>query len=214
MLISEMITEERIDVRASLRDDIVRVAPADAEAAVGIITSAFSRDPVNRWIYPRAVDYFTNFPEFVWAFSGRSFTSGTAFCTPDGTGAALWLPPGEEPDEGAIMSHVERTTSAEVKKDLMPVLEMMGEMHPLEPHWYLPMIGVDTYSQGRGAGSALMNHAVSMIDEAGMPAYLESTNSRNIPLYQRFGFTVTGIIEHGACPPIYPMYRAARGKGA
>ena len=26
----------------------------------------------------------------------------------------------------------------------------MGEFHPTEPHWYLPLIGVDVTKQGRG----------------------------------------------------------------
>jgi ribosomal protein S18 acetylase RimI-like enzyme len=210
MMISEAITQEQIDVRASLRDDIVKVAPSEAATAVGIITSAFSSDPVARWMYPDPADYFTYFPRFIRGFAGEAFKAGTAYRTPDGSGAALWLAPETETDSDPLIDLFWESTSTEIQEDLFPVFDMMGEMHPLEPHWYLPMIGVDTYRQGLGAGSALLNHAVAMIDEAGLPAYLESSNPRNIPLYERFGFSVTGIIEHGKCPPIYPMYRPSR----
>ena len=210
MMISEAITQEQIDVGASLRDEIRRVSPNEANSAIGVITSAFSTDPVARWMYPDPADYFMYFPSFIRGFAGAAFEAGTAFQTPDGSGAALWLAPGTETDSDPLIDLFWESTSGEVQEDLFPVFEMMGEMHPVEPHWYLPMIGVDTYRQGFGAGSALMNHAVAMIDEAGLSAYLESSNPRNIPLYERYGFSVTGIIEHGKCPPIYPMYRPSR----
>ena len=41
-------------------------------------------------------------------------------------------------------------------------------------------------------------------------AYLESTNARNLPLYQRFGFEVTRMIRVGASPAVWPMIRRAR----
>ena len=56
-----------------------------------------------------------------------------------------------------------------------------------------PAIGVDPAHQGKGT-----------------PAYLESTNSANIPLYERHGFEVLATIQVGSSPPIFPMLRSAR----
>jgi ribosomal protein S18 acetylase RimI-like enzyme len=86
----------------------------------------------------------------------------------------------------------------------------MGAFHPAHPHWYLPMIGVDTGQQGRGVGTSLMQHALAACDDDRLPAYLESTNPRNVPLYERFGFEAIDIIRSGEAPPIIPMYRKAR----
>ena len=47
-------------------------------------------------------------------------------------------------------------------------------------------------------------------DAAGRPAYLEATNLRNVPLYERFGFKAVGQIKTRNSPPIIPMVRAAR----
>jgi hypothetical protein len=44
-------------------------------------------------------------------------------------------------------------------------------------------------------------------DRAGLAAYLESTNPRNISLYVRFGFEIVGTIQVGSSPPIFPMRR-------
>jgi hypothetical protein len=41
-------------------------------------------------------------------------------------------------------------------------------------------------------------------------AYLESSNLRNVPLYERHGFKVLGTIQAGGSPPITPMLRKPR----
>ena len=92
---------------------------------------------------------------------------------------------------------------------LFAVFEQMGQYHPDEPHWYLPLIGVDPAQQGKGYGSALLKYALRRCDEDGSPAYLESSNPKNIPLYRRHGFEVLGTIQVGSSPPITPMLRRA-----
>ena len=86
----------------------------------------------------------------------------------------------------------------------------MDESHPEEHHWYLPIVGVDPNAQGHGLGGALMRHAVTRCDEEGALAYLESTNPRNISLYQRHGFEAMGKIQIGAAPLVTPMLRRPR----
>jgi ribosomal protein S18 acetylase RimI-like enzyme len=54
-----------------------------------------------------------------------------------------------------------------------------------------------------------MKHALDRCDSEGLPAYLESTNPRNISLYQRHGFQVMGEIKFGASPVVTPMIRPA-----
>jgi hypothetical protein len=43
-----------------------------------------------------------------------------------------------------------------------------------------------------------------------VPAYLESTNPRNIPLYRRHGFEPTGAIRSGSSPTLVPMLHRPR----
>jgi ribosomal protein S18 acetylase RimI-like enzyme len=86
----------------------------------------------------------------------------------------------------------------------------MGSYHPSEPHWYLPMIGVDPVHQHKGHGSALLRHALRQCDDQHAPAYLESSNPANIPLYERHGFVTMGTIQERSSPPIVPMLRTAR----
>jgi hypothetical protein len=60
-----------------------------------------------------------------------------------------------------------------------------------------------------GFGGALMKEALVLIDEQGLPSYLESSNPRNISLYERHGFEVMGTIQFGTSPVITPMIRTA-----
>lgn len=189
---------------------ITVVPAAEEERAVATLVLAFSSDPVSRWVWPDSRWYLTSAPDFVRAFGGRAFAQGTAHCTSDYVGAALWLPPGVEPDEGAMVALLQRTVAEEIQQDLFSVLEQMGGYHPGEPHWYLPLIGVDPAHQGKGRGSELLRHALVTCDRDGTPAYLESSNPRNIPLYERHGFELLGAIQVGMSPPIFPMLRKPR----
>jgi ribosomal protein S18 acetylase RimI-like enzyme len=119
----------------------------------------------------------------------------------------LWLRPGVHPDEEAMVALVEKSLPKDRHAAVFELFEKMGAGHPDELHWYLPMIAVDTHQQNRGIGSSLMRHSLERCDAENVPAYLESSNPRNIPLYLRFGFEPIGEISAGGSPPLVPMLR-------
>jgi ribosomal protein S18 acetylase RimI-like enzyme len=61
---------------------------------------------------------------------------------------------------------------------------------PRERHWHLGPIGVHPEHQGRGIGKAILRSFLKMVDEQGLPAYLETDLDRNVALYETFGFRV------------------------
>lgn len=182
-------------------------AESDKADLISVLTLAFSSDPMARWSQPDPQQYLVNFPLLAKAFGGSAFDQGTAYFADGYAGAALWLPPGFGPDEETMSGLVERTAPESIKADLYGVFEEMGKYHPAEPHWYLPLIGVDPSQQGRGVGSALMKHALVACDRDGVIAYLESSNPKNISLYERHGFEVIGEIQVGSSPVMRPMLR-------
>lgn len=149
-------------------------------------------------------------PPFIAAFGGKGFDHGSSYYADEYAGAALWLPPGVHSDEDELFALLRRTIGEREQTEAFAVFEQMGLYHPTEPHWYLPLIGVDPTRQGRGCGSALMRHALIQCDLDRLPVYLESSNSANIPLYQRHGFELLGTIQVGNSPPIFPMFRKPR----
>ena len=124
----------------------------DEVEAIATVVLAFSADPVTRWTWPHSHQYLAAMPRFVRAFGGGAFTHGGAYCTSEYTGAALWLPPGVHPDEGALGELMKSTASAAAREEGPAIFELMTKYHPTEPHWYLPLIGVDPAHQGKGHG--------------------------------------------------------------
>jgi ribosomal protein S18 acetylase RimI-like enzyme len=185
--------------------------PDDESAVVDVITLAFATDPMARWSLPNPAQYLAMMPSVIRAFGGRAFDSQSAYCAEGHSGAALWLAPGVEPDGDALMALIQQNAPGHILPDLLGVFEQMAGYHPAEPHWYLPLIGVDPAAQGRGLGSALMRHALARCDREGVPAYLESSNPRNVSLYQRHGFEMLGTIQVGGSPPVVPMLRPPGG---
>ena len=129
---------------------IIKTATATDEApTIAVVVLAFSADPAARWTWPDPNQYLRHFPSFVKAFGGKAFAHGSAHYVDGYTGAALWLPPDVHPDEDTLNTLLQRTASAQVQQDLLTVFEQMGRYHPEEPHWYLPLIGVDPSQQGK-----------------------------------------------------------------
>lgn len=188
---------------------VATAARSEMDQCVALITLAFSNDPAARWLYKSSHAYLENFPRFIRAFGCAAFDYETAHHI-EGYAAALWIPPGVEPDEGPLIALIERSAQADDLADVLAVLEQMGAAHPQEPHWYLPLIGTDPIQQGRGHGSALLRHALAICDADRIPAYLEATSPRNMALYQRHGFEITGTIQAGNSPLITPMVRRPR----
>jgi ribosomal protein S18 acetylase RimI-like enzyme len=186
------------------------VTPAGMHRAVATMVLSFAGDPVMRYWMPEPDAYLDGFPAIVAAFGGRAFEHGTAYATDRHSGAALWLPPGVEPDREALIASFARAVPDEKQETLFAIAEQMDGYHLDGPHWYLPLIGVDPARQRSGLGSALMEHALRQCDRDRLPAYLESTNPANLPLYQRHGFRVLGTIRVADVPPIFPMLRSRR----
>lgn len=186
----------------------VRAAGTDErDHALAVIIAAFGDDPACRALWPDLKDYRRSFPQFVELFSGPA----QADVTDDGLGAALWLAPGVEPDPEPLMAYLEATLPPDRRGSILAGLESQGALHPHEPLWYLPFIGVLAEGRSRGIGGALLAHGLARADRDGVPAYLEATSRRSARLYLRFGFEPIGIVESPDYPEIVAMRRPARG---
>jgi ribosomal protein S18 acetylase RimI-like enzyme len=189
----------------------VRAATLEEQPQVeSVIVLAFGADPMARWSLGRAERYLAVMPQLVRAFGGRAFAAGTADVVEGFGGTALWLPPGVEADTERLSAIMEEHAVRSILADAMRVFEEMDRFHPKSPLWYLPLIAVDPAAQNQGHGSALLEHALARSDRDGVAAYLESSNPRNITLYQRHGFESLGTIQVGSSPRLVPMLRRPR----
>jgi len=187
--------------------DVRSAKPDETSHAVDTIVAAFLTDPIARFAFPSPHEYLRAAAPAFREFAGGSVEHGTAYVSADFCGAAFWFPPGTHPDGEALERTFRDMACPEHLDDLLATFEKMGQSHPDEPHWYLPIVGVEPNAQRRGLGTELMRHALARCDREGLPAYLESSNPRNISLYLRHGFEVTGEIRIGAGPLVTPMVR-------
>jgi GNAT superfamily N-acetyltransferase len=181
----------------------------DASAIKHVILLAFASDPMLRWVFSDPGAYVTHGPDFVLAFGGRALEHESAWYIDGYRGAALWLPPDVAPEEEQLMAAVQAVLPERLE-DLMAVAEQITGHKPKEPFWYLPLIGIDPRWQGRGFGGLLLKASLERCDRDDVPAYLEASSRRSVPLYQQHGFEVCGRVQAGSSPEIYPMIRPPR----
>jgi ribosomal protein S18 acetylase RimI-like enzyme len=187
---------------------IVKTAKeSDEDGIIDVLKIAFVADPATRWVWPDPQKYLSHFSSFAKAFGGKAFAYESAHYVGNYSGAALWLPPNVYPDVDLLTALLQSSGSDESKKDGPEIFEKMSRYHPHEPHWYLPLLGVDPLHHGKGLGSALMQHVIGTCNRDNKFAYLESSNPKNIQFYERHGFELLGTIQVNTSPPIFPMLR-------
>jgi ribosomal protein S18 acetylase RimI-like enzyme len=175
-----------------------RATPADLPALSRVMAGAFYDDPSNRAFYFRERTRRRRLERFFAELSlPPALAHGAVFTTSDLAGGAIWLPSEAMHmgliEQARLMVAVARISGAESSR-VLRTLAVLDRVHPDEPHWFLPQIGVAPERQGRGLGSALLRPMLDHLDAIGMPAYLESTSARGRPLYERHGFEAYDVV--------------------
>lgn len=168
--------------------------------AVQVLSRAFVDDPVTLAVY-RKYSVGRRIKALSSDFTNEMFVciqKGYAFQANEGTrviGAAMTYPPGTYPfplwDQWLLLIKSILANGFYNIQGWMRWLAETEKHHPSEPHFYLLYIGVEPEFQGKSVGSALMKHLIEKADQDHIGCYLENSNRRNIPFYQRFGFQIT-----------------------
>jgi GNAT superfamily N-acetyltransferase len=167
---------------------------------VQVLVRAFAEDPLARWMLPEGIATDRVFGPVVEESAGHGELSVSA----DGAAVAVWLPRGAEPPPVPDLTPL----PAELDR-LRTFLTVSEQRHPTgRAHLYLVFLGVLPQAQGRGHGGALLRDRLARADAAGLPAYLEASSPRNLPLYERHGFRPDGDpISLPDGPQVWPMWR-------
>lgn len=72
------------------------------------------------------------------------------------------------------------------------VTEALRREHPIEPHWYVAVLGIVPDERRRGLGARLIETLVTLSAEAPAPIYLESDRPESVAFYRGHGFEVRG----------------------
>jgi GNAT superfamily N-acetyltransferase len=194
------------DVRVASSDDI------DLVARIG--AAGFYDDPVMGWAFR---DPTTRLERLTWVFTGLSTDMIATSTVHVGDDACMSLWRGPEFDhragEGELPADIGDLPLEDDELVRLGILgEAMAAQHPHEPHWYLNVLSTLPDRQGQGLGAAVLGPVLERCDADGVPAYLESSNPRNVTLYRRNGFVESGRpIELPDGPSLIPMWRAPQG---
>lgn len=195
-------------------DPVRRAARDEARTLGAALADAFTDDPVFSWLIPpdlprrerRMSTFFTSMSRSYLRLGKPCYLAG------DGSAAALWAKPGrwalpmtEMAIESAPMLGAFRVKLLRALRTQLQV----ERLHPRRPpHWYLGYLGARRDRQGQGLGGGLLREVLSEADADGTPAYLESSNERNLSLYERHGFRVVGELQAlDVGPTIWRMWR-------
>ncbi len=189
--------------------DIRKATIEDAPAVADILTEAFADDPIMNWMFggPRPIgQLFKEMTGDVYLAQGFGHIAG------DGA-ATLWLPPGGSEklpfmNEVRLAASMFRSGGFGALYRARETARVMEASHPKHTHYYLFSVGVRKTMQGKGLGGKIIREGLKQADSEEIGAYLENSNPRNTPLYERLGFEARAplALPDGA-PPLLAMWR-------
>lgn len=194
---------------------------ADGAVLTRVLCQAFDDDPVMNWILRQDA---ARAAAFEWMFRlslALTLPHRHVYTTDDRSAAALWTPPGKWRwragwfrQLGQALGFVRAIGAGRLAR-VLPAVAALEARHPERPHFYLFQLAVAPPHQGRGIGSTLLRHTLERCDSSGIAAYLENSNPRNTPLYERHGFETFECHRIGGDgPPLWLMWREPRpGRG-
>ena len=198
---------------APLPVTVVKATAADAVAVTAVLARAFDDDPFVNWIVAQDRARSSRIRSFMgFALKAFALKHDEVYTTPEFQGAALWNPPGtwrlSAKQQVMATPRLAQATGWGRLARVAAGLEAVEKHHPHEPHFYLLALGVEPEMQGRSIGTQLMQPVLERCDREGIAAYLESSKERNVPLYERNGFSVTRTVDvPSGGPRVWLMWR-------
>jgi ribosomal protein S18 acetylase RimI-like enzyme len=178
--------------------ETIRLHPAQRERAVETLVQAFRADPMYAYICPDEAERMRSTRGLWDALIRVTLVYGEVWTTPEVSGVACWLAPGNTEigfrhmlRTGFALARAMLRFAGDARRRAMGVIGYTEELHRRAmpgPHWYLWALGVAPASQGQGIGSRLLEPVLARADAAGLPCYLETETERNAAFYRKHGF--------------------------
>ena len=194
-----------------------RATGADAALVAALVTAilveAFGEDPMwGAWAFPD--------PATRRQYRGLVFgllVEGAlrypwVWVSADNAATALWIPPGAEelsPDQEQEIDAVLHASLGDRADAVLHAFESFEAARPVEPHYYLTLLGTDPRRGGHGIGGRLLRSSLETLDAEESAAYLEAADEL-VSFYERFGFRRLTRFELDAGLTVNGMWRDPR----
>ncbi len=192
-----------------------RARSSDLPALTGCLAGAFAEDPVwGIWSFPDPVTRAAGLTRLLGFWAQAGVRHNWSWLADAGRAASVWIPPGRvetTSEDDALFGPLVDELFGSRADAANELFESFEAHHPKdEPHYYLSLLGTHPEHAGRGIGMSLMRANLARIDSERMPAYLESSNPRNIGRYEALGFHPRERFGPHEGPLITTMWRPAR----
>jgi GNAT superfamily N-acetyltransferase len=199
--------------------DVRTATPEDRELVARVAAEGFYDDPLMSWVLR---DGARRLEQLTFVFGGLvddMLPERGEVWIADGASVALWRAPdfdhsGASDDPAAQAAAATAFANGPFEQEELERFGVLGEAmsaaHPHEEHWYLNVVSTLPSRQSQGLGATVLRPVLERCDAEGIPAYLESSNRRNVSLYLRHGFVETGEIQLPDGPSLTPMWREPR----
>jgi GNAT superfamily N-acetyltransferase len=210
--------------------DITLAEPEDVDQLAKVVAVAFHDLSASRFLIPDEDDRRKIYPGFFkLVYVEPGVHEGIVHRTADSLACAVWLPMGDplpEPGPAAVVDAIVTETIDESMEAELEALtgpyypnfvrfdELLNEAHApylAIPHDFLGVVAAHPVVQGQGNLRALMAARLPELDREGRDSYLEAAEPYLVPVYEKFGYQLTGQTIHLPTCDLFPMWRKARG---
>lgn len=180
---------------------MIKATKADKDRVIGILTDSFRENKSVEYIIQKSQNKEEALRELMDYSFEMCMVSGEVFLSENNLGCALILYPERK-----------KTTLYTIWLDLKLSLKCIGianiknaleretkikaiqKMEKLRTS-YLWFIGVEGSNQNHGIGSRLLTEVMAKAEEAGRNVILETSTLKNIPWYEKFGFSIYNKLD-------------------
>lgn len=176
---------------------------ADAPAIRTVLARAYRDNPLMAWALPDPETREDACAAWLGPSVDRYLTAGrVTVARRDGSvvGVAAWrLPdvPAVEPSLPAPARVLALLVGPGRADEIAAALGRAAVLAPAEPAAYLNYLAVAPQEQGRGIGRLLLDAGVAQARRDGLLSYLATGDPRNVPFYERAGFSAVGRVDLG-----------------
>ena len=169
----------------------------DLEAAASTLSLAFEHYPWTRHVIPED-DYLERLRALQLLYLRYAHTHGIVAVIGNSAGVIALLPPGAPEPEAEMLERI-----VELHGDRV---ERIDPSEPPADAWILETLGVRPDHQGRGLASELLQFAVTEVARrGGEHIVLDTSDPRNVRLYEHHGFHTTAHADTAGRPPVWKM---------
>lgn len=179
--------------------DVRAATTTDRAATVETAVRAFAVDAAIRSFFPDDAAYDRQATAFYTYLFEKRVAGGEIWMTREAEAISIWEGPAggtmSRDAVSALWSTATRDMGMQASARLVRYdREVQGHL-PDRPYWYLGVLAVHPDHQGRGLSRAVIRPVQERADRDGVPIVLETSEIRNLRLYEYYGFAVIDEFE-------------------